>query len=192
MGTFDLPTNGPEGVEAEHCYCLEYGSTLIVVLDSNLPPASQTPWLEQTLSRSQARWKFVMFHHPPYSSDPDRDNKELREAWTPVFDKHHVDIVFNGHDHAYMRTYPMKADQRVASPAEGTIYLVSVSGTKMYEQLKRNYTEVGFVDTATYSTIDILPATEKAPEKLVYRAFDFEGNVRDQFQIEKADLAPEE
>lgn len=185
LQTFDLPRGGPAGLEPERCYAVTYGNALFVVLDSMSPPEMQTAWLERQLSTSQARWKFVMFHHPPYSSKPERDNKELREAWVPLFDKHHVDIVFCGHDHAYMRTYPLKSGQRVASPAEGTVYLVSVSGTKMYDQVDRDYMEARFTDTIVYSTIDILTETEKAGERLILRTYDLEGELRDRLVIDK-------
>lgn len=188
LQTFDLPRNGPESLTPERVYSLTYANTLIVVLDSMLPPGEQAEWLDRVLGESKATWKLVMFHHPPYSSEPKRDNKEIRETWVPLFDKHHVDLVFNGHDHAYMRTYPLRGGERVSSPAEGTIYLISVAGTKMYEQAQRDYMQVAFTDTATYAVIDVLPATEKAGDKLVYRAWDLEGNLRDQFVLQKNEV----
>jgi hypothetical protein len=185
LDTFDLPAGAPASIGPERCYAVNYGSALFLVVDSNCPLEPQAVWMDEQLSASQARWKFVMFHHPPYSSEPSRDNKEIREAWVPVFDKHHVDLVFSGHDHAYMRTYPLKGGQRAASAAEGTIYLVSVSGTKMYEQADRDYMEARLTDTIVYSVVDILAETAKAPEQLVFRTFDLDGKLRDEFRIEK-------
>jgi hypothetical protein len=181
----DLPLNGPPGVESERAYAFTYGDALFVVLDSNLSAQSQTAWLTQCLGASRATWKFAMFHHPAYSSDPTQDHASLRAAWVPVFDRYHVDLVFQGHEHAYMRTYPLRGGERVAGPAEGTIYLISVSGTKMYKQVKRSYTHVAFTNTATYSTIDLAPATGRRGGRLVYRAYDAGGTVRDEFMIDK-------
>ena len=45
--------------------------------------------------------------------------RRSRDAWVPVFDRHHVDLVLQGHDHAYLRTYPMRGGRRVGSPARG-------------------------------------------------------------------------
>ncbi len=56
-----------------------------------------------------------MFHHPVYPSHPWRDTPALREHWVPIFDKHHVDLVLQGHDHAYLRTYPLRGHRRVDS-----------------------------------------------------------------------------
>jgi purple acid phosphatase-like protein/calcineurin-like phosphoesterase family protein len=178
---FDLPTNGPAGVEAERAYAFEYSNAQFIVLDSNLPPERQTAWLDQQLANTKATWKFVTYHHPAYSSVPKRDNKELREAWTPVFDKYHVDFALQGHDHAYLRTYPLKGNKRAASPKEGTVYVVSVSGTKMYAQDKRDYTEFGMTNVATYQVLDI----QISGNRLVYRAYDIDGKLRDELVIEK-------
>ena len=111
---FDLPANGPAGVGPDLVYHFETAGAFFAVLDSTLAVSSaaeadrQARWLDAALSTSRAGWKFVMFHHPVYSSHPRRDNAILREHWVPVFDKHHVDLVLQGHDHAYLRTFPMR------------------------------------------------------------------------------------
>jgi 3',5'-cyclic AMP phosphodiesterase CpdA len=175
---FALPDAGPVG---EKAYALEYSNALFICLDSNLPVATQTAWLEETLAKSAAKWKFAVYHHPAYSSSPRRDNPDVRREWGALFDKYHVDLALQGHDHAYLRTYPMKGGQRVASPGEGTIYIVSVSGTKFYEQGEFDYTEFGMTKVATYQAIDI----QISGDRLVYRSYDEEGDLRDEFVIEK-------
>jgi 3',5'-cyclic AMP phosphodiesterase CpdA len=162
-------------------YSFEHGNALFVILDSNLAPTNQTRWLEEKLSQTKATWKFVVYHHPAYSSGGNRDNKEVRAAWTPLFDKYHVDMALQGHDHAYLRTYPLKASQRVASPKEGTVYVISVSGTKMYAQAKHDYTEFGMTNVSTFQVLDI----QISGNRLVYRAYDLDGKLRDEFVIEK-------
>ena len=181
LALFDLLKNGPDTIDKELAYSFTYSNSLFVVLDSNLLPEDQAEWLDQELARSDATWKFVIYHHPLYSSGPRRDNPELRDIWGSIFDKHHVDLALQGHDHAYLRTYPMKDQQRVDSPAEGTIYIISVSGTKMYEQKDHDYIEVGFTNVATYQLLDI----QIDGNKLTYTSYDIEGEVRDTFVIEK-------
>jgi 3',5'-cyclic AMP phosphodiesterase CpdA len=178
---FDLPRNGPAGIEPERAYAFEYSNAKFIILDSNLDPATQTEWLEQQLAKTRATWKFVSYHHPVYSSAPRRDNTELRQRWGTLFDRYHVDLALQGHDHAYLRTYPMKNGKRVASPKEGTIYIVSVSGTKMYDQDQRDYTEFGMTNVATYQVLDI----QVDGNRLIYRAYDIKGKLRDEFVIEK-------
>ncbi len=133
---FALPGSGPEGIDPGLVYGFEYADAFVAVLDSNqaiVDPRNarrQAEWLDAALARTRATWKFVMFHHPIYVSHPTRETPVLRDAWVPVFDKHHVDMVFQGHDHAYLRTHPLRAHRRVASNNRGTTYVVSVSGNK--------------------------------------------------------------
>lgn len=178
---FALPDNGPAGLPPGRVYAFEYGAALVVVLDSNLDPARQARWLEGQLRRTQATWKFVAFHHPLYSSAPRRDNARLRRFWAPIFDRYHVDLVLQGHDHAYLRTVPLRAGRHVASAAEGTTYVVSTSGSKMYAQARSDYVAVGFTNVPAYQVIE----TQASPARLLYSAYDREGRERDRLVIEK-------
>ena len=67
------------------------------------------------------------------------------------------------------------------STKEGTVYIVSVSGVKHYEQDKKDYTEFGMTNVSTYQVLDI----QVSGDRLVYRAYDTEGKLRDQLVIEK-------
>ncbi len=181
LENFTLPNNGPTATESERAYSFEYSNALFVILDSNLKPEDQAEWLDKTLGESKATWKFAVYHHPAYSSAPARDNTGIRTHWLPIFDKHHLDMALQGHDHAYLRTYPMKGDKPVASPKDGTVYVVSVSGTKMYEQDGRDYMEFGMTNTPTYQVLDV----QISGDRLVYRAYDIDGAKRDEIIIEK-------
>jgi hypothetical protein len=185
--SFVLPQNGPIGIPHGLTYSFEYSDAFMAVLDSN-PAVYSTEkaltiakWLDEKLATTKARWKFVVFHHPVYPSHPSRAQPRLAEAWIPVFEKHGVDLVLQGHDHAYLRTYPMKQDRPVSNPAEGPIYVVSVSGQKFVPLAERPYTAVGFANIATYQLIEISPKNAR----LTYRAFDVDGNERDRFEIVK-------
>jgi acid phosphatase type 7 len=182
LDLFALPENGPENVAKERAYSFRYGNALFIVLDGNTSPAEQRPWLEKQLSGADATWKFVLFHQPAYSSDPGRDNRQVREQWCTLFDKYHVDMVFQGHDHAYLRTHPMNAEKIAASPAEGTIYVVADAGTKYYKQEQHDYTAVGFTNVSTCQVISI---DTDGGDKLSYRAYDADGKVRDEVVIDK-------
>lgn len=184
---FALPRNGPPELEPERTYAFEYGPALFVVLDSNQAPAKQATWLEDQLARTRARWKIVAYHHPAYSSAANRDNKTLRETWAPIFDRHGVDLALQGHDHAYLRTHPIRNGQQAPSTADGTTYIVSVSGSKLYKQGKIPETLVGFTDIATWQILDLAIT----PDRLTYRAFDRQGVVRDEFIIDKSGRPPE-
>lgn len=179
---FALPANGPEGVPTELAYAFTYSNAFFVILDGTQPADAQRDWLEKQLAGSNATWKFAVYHQPAYSSAPKRDNIDIREQWGTLFEKYHVDMALQGHDHAYLRTYPMKAGQRVASPKEGVYYVVSCSGSKFYDLGTFDYAEVSFKDTATYQVLDI---QTEGGDKLTYRAYDAAGKVRDEVVIEK-------
>jgi hypothetical protein len=125
-----------------------------------------------------------MFHHPVYASHPTRENPEIAAAWIAAFERAGIDLVLQGHDHAYLRTHPMRAGQ-VASEEEGITYVVAVSGDKFVDQEPRPYTEVGFINTPTYQLIDIDPKQKT----LLYRALDAHGKERDRLQLTKRGVA---
>lgn len=132
---FTLPEHGPPGLE-QTCYFLDVQGVRIISLNSNEKVAEQVPWLETVLALNPNRWTVVTFHHPVYSTAKGRDNKHIREAWRPVFDKYGVDLVLQGHDHTYGRTGLMREDNVLSGMfhrgERGTVYAVSVSGAKMY------------------------------------------------------------
>ena len=183
LNLFALPENGPEGITPERAYSFRYGNALFIVLDPNLPAKDQREWLESELIKgADAKWKFALYHQPAYSSVVRRDDDEIQKNWCDLFDRYHLDMALQGHDHAYLRTPPLKAGKKVSSPAEGTIYVLSVSGTKYYDQDQREFTEVGFVKTSTFQTIAIQTA---GGDTLTYRACDINGKVLDEVVIKK-------
>jgi len=184
---FRLPSNGPEGVAPGLVYHFQYGGAFFAVLDSTSAVMSptqarkQAEWLDRVLAESKADWKFVMFHHTIYPSHPVRDNPVIREHWVPIFDKHHVDMILQGHDHAYLRTHPMKANRRVSTSAEGTTYVVAVSGDKFSGQADRDYIEFGRTGLSTYQTLEI----DEIGHRLTFRAWGDDGEVVDSLIIDK-------
>lgn len=181
---FALPGNGTENLDPGRTYHVTYQDLLIVVMDSNydlIEPELQTEWLDRVLGESDARWKVVIYHHPFYASRPGRDNYPLREAWGPIFDRHQVDIAFQGHDHAYMRTVPMRGHEPAPEGEHGTIYLVAVSGTKMYEQELPDFAAFGATEQRTYQIVEVDPEAGT----LAYRAINSEGETIDSFDLAK-------
>lgn len=141
---FTLPENGPEGL-TETVYFLDFQGTRIISLNSNERQADQVAWLDAVLKQNPCRWTIVTFHHPLYSAARNRDNAKLRNQWQPVLDKYQVDLVLQGHDHTYARsglvTSAANAQPSRNAPGgitghsdtAGTVYVVSVSGPKMYD-----------------------------------------------------------
>ena len=143
--TFSFPLNGPEGLK-ETVYWLDYQGVRLISLNSNEQIQKQTPWLEKILSDPhRPKWTIVTFHHPVFSAARERDNPEIRNEWRPVLEKFGVDLVLQGHDHAYARSglggpanmalenhTGKNVAEGVKQKSSNTVYVVSVSGPKMY------------------------------------------------------------
>lgn len=94
-------------------FSYDYGNAHFVILDANLYVNWKDPvlrkWLEDDLKRaSDATWKFVMFHQPPFNSDLHHYNEQQMRVVADIIQQNNVDIVFSGHVHNYQRTRPLK------------------------------------------------------------------------------------
>lgn len=155
VSQFPVPQNGPDGLKGQ-VYSFDYGNAHIVMLDSQEDEEesvsgdileAQKAWLDKDLSSTNKTWKIVFFHKTPYYNKATRSNEQIKAAFQPIIDKYHVDVVFNGHDHGYSRTYPIKNDQYVKSPADGTVYIVTGrSGNKYYPDLSQKVWDAFFYD----------------------------------------------
>jgi len=134
---FTQPENGPDGLE-ETAFTYVYQGVRFVVLNGNEKRIEQAAWLGNVLKNSGEKWKILMIHHPIYSTGLNRDDPELRELFLPVIDKYSVDLVLQGHDHTYGRTYKLNKGRIVSPHEKGTYYVVSVSGPKAYEINKKH------------------------------------------------------
>jgi hypothetical protein len=130
-------------------YSFTYGNTLFMVLNSNnTSGASHAAFIRSTVeAKPDSTWRIVIFHHDIYGSathSTERSILNLRASLFPIFDDYGIDIVINGHDHSYTRTYSLKGDRtltkhtvdeygNVENPG-GTVYytLNSASGSKYY------------------------------------------------------------
>jgi len=186
---FTLPENGPAGLE-ETCYTLVYQNVRIIGLNSNQQLDVQAEWLDTVLTSNQSPWVVCTFHHPVFSTGSGRDNPELRAAWKPIFDKHRVDLVLQGHDHTYGRTgleVPPAAQTVRNVPTgvtkvdadTGTVYVVSVSGPKMYRLDRKPFMVRAAEDTQLYQVVHLDGDT------LRYEARTATGELYDAFELRK-------
>lgn len=116
------PANGPAGYPPGLTYSFRYENALFLMMDAaSIPVPDQTEWIRTQLASSDADWKFLLVHFPPYNEvEP---YPEIVENWSPVLEEYGVDMVMSGHFHYYMRTQPLKAG-RIDSL--GVTYLMSV------------------------------------------------------------------
>lgn len=155
---FDLPGNGPAG-EKEAFYSFDYGDAHFTVMDSNAMGAANQgdiDWLKKDLSDTNKTYKIVMFHHPAYPAvENPKDNvraETIRKAFVPIMEEAGVDLVLSGHQHVYMRTYPLRNGKR---NEDGIVYLMGTSGGKKYTPGTYDYIACNISEKPVYSIISI-------------------------------------
>src|SRR5262249_43415420 len=111
-------------------YSFDYGNAHFVFLDANphlfdnlLPggppataPAFPFPsypgvlrnWLIDDLDASPQTWKVVVFHQPIFSSGNATISNDQMRTIGAFLQDHGVNLVFNGHEHNYQRTLPLR------------------------------------------------------------------------------------
>lgn len=173
---FEFPLNGPVGLE-ESTFYIDYQGVRIISLNSNEKVPEQAPWLREVLSKNPNRWTVVTLHHPVYSTAKGRDNPVVRDTWQPIFDEFRVDLVLQGHDHTYGRTNLATGSN--ARSGSGTVYVVSVSGPKMYEIDRKSLFARIAEQTQLYQVIHVDRDT------LRYEAKTAAGRLYDAFTLRK-------
>jgi hypothetical protein len=176
---FEFPLNGVPGLE-ESCYYLDYQGLRIIGLDSNRMHKEQAAWLDKVLADNQSRWTIVTFHHPVHSLAGNRDNKDVRDNWEPILEKHGVDLVLQGHDHTYGRMRNLPTGNNVKRGA-APVYVVSVSGPKMYAINPKNLPMMrrAAENSQLYQVVHV------DRSKISYKAFTVTGQLHDAFELHK-------
>lgn len=182
--TFTLPENGPTGLE-ETAYYTDYQGVRIISINSQAfllsaqDSVSQVAWLEDMLQKNPNRWTIVTMHHPIYSSKFGRDNPTLRNALKPLFEKYNVDLLLQGHDHTYGRggdNIPFGKEPTLIS---GPVYVVSVSGPKMYDLSMEEWMKRGASNTQLYQVIQV------NGNRLLFEAYTTTDQLYDTFELVK-------
>lgn len=130
LDVFYLAENAPSGDKEEY-YSFDWGNAHFVALDTNQNYASgsaQYNWLVNDLASTHKDWRFVFFHHPPYSSGGHGSDSNVRNTLGPVFQTYNVSLVFTGHDHDYERTWPMLNGVVSTAWDGGVVYVVTGGG----------------------------------------------------------------
>jgi hypothetical protein len=195
---FKVPQNGPADFKGE-VYSFDYGTAHIAVLNSSFTYEfenaaereamiqAETAWLDADLAATAQPWKIVIYHDASYNLSPDRSGVLTKTRFGPIIDKHHVDVVFNAHDHAMARSYFMKNEEFVRSAAEGTVYFVSGrSGNNAKESLSPRIWHSFFYDPQEQSCYLVVDVRQ---DELTVRTRLADGTVVDSFRINKKNPA---
>jgi len=117
-----------------------YGNVAVIQLDGNdlsaelddnngYTEGKQTSWLARKLAEyrspgSGIDFIVVGFHNMVFSSNTTHGSDGgIRTVWQPIFDQYNVDLVVNGHVHAYERSYPIIGGEVTKTvPSGGTVH----------------------------------------------------------------------
>ncbi|HSI78976.1 MAG TPA: metallophosphoesterase [Lunatimonas sp.] len=177
--------------DPEHYYSFKYGNAEFFMIDTDQFQEPGTPlyrWLEKALATSQATWKFVVQHHPPFSSEENDygdTNFELStygdgeaKLLVSLFEKFGVDIVFSGHLHMYERTWPILEDKVVEK--NGVRYMILGGSGGGLEKSAPNRTWF----TNKVRTLHHYGYIAINGNQLQFQAIDQDGNLFDQFTLD--------
>ena len=198
-------------------YSFEYGNSYWLVLDSTAEVDWSQPemieWVAKELKSAAARkatWRFVAFHHPPFSSSHMHAGDQQMRVLAKTFEEGKVDVVFSGHVHNYQRTYPLKFqigsydaskshraagqftldkefDGKARTKAAGVIYLVTGAGGEfLYDKGQTNNRKSWQEFTVQFiSNVHSFTAVEVNGETAIFRQVDEGGAVVDAFTVTK-------
>ena len=94
-------------------YWFRYGDVLFITFNSGPQVTSMMEDLDKLITDAKAahpdaRWTILQTHQGFYSNNG--GGKVWRKDFTSVFQKHDIDLVFNGHHHMYTRTESLLYD----------------------------------------------------------------------------------
>ena len=171
---FSLPA-AASGSTTEAWYAFDYGCMHVTALDScqdYLPGSAQYQWAVADLASDAAQsavWRVAIFHHPPFSSGHHGNDPQVQATLVPLFEQFGVHVVFNGHDHAYIR-----------SERNGVHYVVTAgAGAPLYDLVpgSNDADEKFAVSLHHFVLVDV------SEERLVLRGVDLAGREFDHLEL---------
>lgn len=201
-GLFDRPQNGPRNRASEKSFFFDFGDARVAVADSN--GGSETfgrrlpSWLREVFTaRPEARWRFVVLHHPPYTWGHHPPHALGQQHLVPLFEELGVDVVFSGHDHNYQRTAPLRGGRPAREGERGVVYVVSgAGGARLYDVAPRETwpDALRAANGERHSFTHVVASSER----LEVEQIDLDGTAIDRFTVEarhaevpRAPMAPD-
>jgi hypothetical protein len=150
-------------------------------LDKDLATARQDP---------NIKWIVAFYHKPIYTSPTNHEPDEagIKNIVVPLFDKYHVDLVLQAHNHNYQRSYPLKADMvtetrpdSIYQSPKGSIYMVVGTGGQDFYPLNGQapYIQNQFTGIPGFLKVDVSDTSLKGT------FFANDGTIKDTFAINK-------
>lgn len=182
---YTMPDNSPSKEYNNRFYYVDYQGVRIVSVDgsalqTNVNDTSMLlNWLEKTLQENPSQWSIVITHIPMYSCSYGRKDQKYQEMLRPVIEKNGVDLVLQGHDHAYCRGQNLAATGNDCK--NPPMYVVSVAGPKMYALDPNLWSDRAATRTQLYQNITV------SNDTLNYESYTVSGELYDKFMLVKSE-----
>ncbi len=170
----------------EEYYSVEYGNVYVAVINYNANLKAACDWLVEDAQASDAQWKFLTIHQPPYFTNVNGGSQRFHNAIPAAAEKAGLDAVFSGHDHSYARTLPMTSGE--VDEENGVVYFVC--GDLGEKSRNINYAAYNNPDfhfdciDQSYDAVTIkVTATE---DELTFVTLDSQGNILDKYVKESS------
>ena len=183
-------------------YSYTYGNALFINLNSNYTSSSelekQKQWIiNEAATKGEGKFIIISFHKAPFGGTHagDSDVLRIKKVLVPVFEQIGADLVLQGHDHNYIRTYPIKNgvpnksanSELINTSQDGVIYMMSrnsgeknysVTSKKDYMNVLWNYSaEINSVNATVFSAITV------EEDKIIVTAYTSDYRVIDTYTL---------
>jgi hypothetical protein len=179
LGNHDVEANGGEpeldafhSLGNERWYRFTWGDAAVVVLDSNSSVAPDSPQLRFAAGAfaPASCFRFAAWHHPPWEPPGAALSPGLRRTIVPLVERDGVQVVFNGHLHAYARS----------RPRHGVLYVaVGTGGAQLDNDARALTIPLARVVEGRFGALRVDIAGRTAH----FRYVTLDGRVRDDFHL---------
>ena len=138
--------------------------------------SKQTQWLETSLASAGDKWKIVVMHAPAYSTGPGGPNEKVAQTWVKIFEDNRVNLVLQGGDADYERTFPLRNGEPTAKRGVVYVTLGTSAATPVKRASQEPYTQ-RFVAARHYASGKIVD------RKLTLNVFDNKGKKIDTLEL---------
>lgn len=193
---FSLPEIAQQKYQNQY-YAFDCGQVHFTVINTQMEEMEafqpdmledEMKWLEKDLSEAKKKWKVVLMHRDVlqygFQSRPEPREEGFSDegkTFTPLFDKHHVDVVLTAHLHTYRNRGHIRNFQR---DEKGPLYIITgVAGDVRYPSLWKQHSLDVVVaaqpETDNYMTM----SAEK--NSLTFSSFLPNGSLIDKVSVQK-------
>lgn len=146
-------------------YSFDTANARFVFLDANVAEGAvwgpnideksqQTQWLKTMLGGAPEKWKIVVLNAPLYSTGIHGANNQVYAQWARIFENYNVNLVLQGGDADYERTFPMFREE---PGSRGVTYVtLGGGGAPLSKRVSSDSSTARFVSAYHYAVGSIV------------------------------------